>query len=163
MIHNVLYRHSQYRSRYCNCRYHRSQTHRHHIQLLDVQLHTVDLLAIEKSKSDTCNVISELDKCKKDLTDLSKPKLTSQQYEAIHQAVEAGIGEFDFDDSDNYSIDFGIDYDGRVHCESFCFDNATDLEHNIIEKLEELFAVQEEDTSDNSQLNIRVWVKTTGK
>ena len=116
-------------------------------------------LAIEKSKSDTCNVISELDKCKKELTDLSKPKLTSQQYEAIHQAVEDGINAFDFDDSDNYSIDFGIDYDGRVHCESFCFDNATDLEHNIIEKLEELFAVEEVvplvksgygDTSDNS-------------
>tara|TARA_R110002124_G_scaffold262908_1_gene429090 strand:+ start:116 stop:481 length:366 start_codon:yes stop_codon:yes gene_type:complete len=107
-------------------------------------------LAIEKSKSDTCNVISELDKCKKDLTDLSKPKLTSQQYEAIHQAVEAGIGEFDFDDDGNYSIDYGIDYDGRVHCESFSFDNATDLEHNIIQKLEELFAVEEEDTSDNS-------------
>ena len=66
-------------------------------------------LAIEKSKSDTCNVISELDKCKKDLTDLSKPKLTSQQYEAIHQAVECGIGEFDFDDTDNYSIDYGIE------------------------------------------------------
>ena len=107
-------------------------------------------LAIEKSKSDTCNVISELDKCKKELADLSKPKLTSQQYEAVHRAVEDGINAFDFDDSDNYSIDFGIDYDGRVHCESFCFDNAIGLEHNIIEKLEELFAVEEEDTSDNS-------------
>ena len=99
-------------------------------------------LAIEKSKSDTCNVISELDKCKKELTDLSKPKLTSQQYEAIHQAVERGVGEFDFDDSGNYSIDYGIDYDGRVHCESFCFDGSTDLEHNIVQKLEQLFAVE---------------------
>ena len=107
-------------------------------------------LAIEKSKSDTCNVISELDKCKKELTDLSKPKLTSQQYEAIHKAVEDGIGEFDFDNSDGYSIDFGIDYDGRVHAESFCFDGESDLEFNIIQKLEELFAVEEEDTSDNS-------------
>ena len=107
-------------------------------------------LAIEKSKSDTCNVISELDNCKKELADLNKPELTSQQYEAIHRAVEDGISEFDFDDSGNYSIDFGIDYDGRVCAESFCFDGATDLEHNIIEKLEELFAVEEEDTSDNS-------------
>ena len=107
-------------------------------------------LAIEKSKSDTCNVISELDKCKKDLTDLNKPKLTNQQFEAMHQAIEDGIGEFDFDDSGNYSIDYGIDYDGRVHCESFCFDGSTDLEHNIVQKLEQLFAVEEEDTSDNS-------------
>ena len=107
-------------------------------------------LVIEKSKSDTCNVISELDNCKKELADLNKPKLTSQQFEAIHKAVEDGIGEFDFDNGDSYSIDFGIDYDGRVHAESFCFDGESDLEFNIIQKLEELFAVQEEDTSDNS-------------
>ena len=107
-------------------------------------------LAIEKSKSDTCNVISELDNCKKELADLNKPKLTKEYFEKIHKAVEDGIGEFDFDDSGNYSIDFGIDYDRRVHAESFCFDGASDLEFNIIQKLEELFAVQEEDTSDNS-------------
>ena len=107
-------------------------------------------LAIEKSKSDTCNVISELDKCKKDLTDLNKPKLTKEYFGKIHQAVDDGINEFDFDNSDHYSIDFGIDYDGRVHAESFCFDGESDLEFNIIQKLEQLFAVQEEDTSDNS-------------
>ena len=107
-------------------------------------------LAIEKSKSDTCNVISELDNCKKELADLNKPKLTKEYFEKIHKAVEDGISEFDFDNSDGYSIDYGIDYDGRVHCESFCFDGTSDLEYNIIEKLEELFAVQEEDTSDNS-------------
>ena len=116
-------------------------------------------LAIEQSKSDTCNVISELDKCKKELADLNKPKLTEEYFEKIHRAVESGVGEFDFDDTDNYSIDYGIDYDGRVHCEAFCFNNSTDLEHNIIQKLEELFAVEEVvplvksgygDTSDNS-------------
>ena len=107
-------------------------------------------LAIEKSKSDTCNVISELDNCKKELADLNKPKLTKEYFEKIHKAVEDGIGEFDFDDSGNYSIDFGIDYDGRVHAESFCFDGESDLEFNIIQKLEELFAIEEEDTSDNS-------------
>jgi len=108
-------------------------------------------LAIEKSKSDTCNVISELDNCKKELADLSKPKLTSQQYEAVHRAVEDGINAFDFDDSDNYSIDFGIDYDGRVHCESHEFDNADELAREICEKVYEMFGEADEDTNEENQ------------
>ena len=109
-------------------------------------------LAIEKSKSDTCNVISELDKCKKDLTDLSKPKLTSQQYEAIHQAVENGINAFDFDDSDNYSFDFHIDYDNRIAIESLTFDNADEIVREVYDQVCELFAEQTAPEDDN-QLN----------
>ena len=47
---------------------------------------------------------------------------------------------YDFSDTDCYSIDFGIDYDGRVHCESFDFDNADDLGHEIYERVARLFA-----------------------
>ena len=110
-------------------------------------------LAIEKSKSDTCNVISELDNCKKELADLSKPKLTPIQFDEVSEAIETAIGNFEFDNEDNYSIDFGLDYDGRVHCESFSFDNAYDLHREIYEAVERLFAEAECPDEDDNQEN----------
>ena len=116
---------------------------------LEVKINTLQKVVLEKNQ-ELITYSKEIESLNKELSDLNKPKLTNQQFEAMHQAIEDGIGEFDFDDDGNYSIDYGIDYDGRVHCESFCFDGSTDLEHNIVQKLEQLFAVEEEDASDNS-------------
>ena len=92
----------------------------------------------------------QIDALKKQLEDLNKPKLTSEQFDKLHEAIEMGIGNYDFSDTDLYSIDFGIDYDGRVHCESFEFDNADDLAREVYNYVERLFA--EADENDN-QLN----------
>jgi chaperonin cofactor prefoldin len=73
----------------------------------------------------------QIDTLKKQLEDLNKPKLTPLQFDKLREAIDEAIGHWDFDDQDNYSIDFGIDYDNRINCESFCFDNADDLVHEI--------------------------------
>ena len=91
----------------------------------------------------------QIDTLNKQLEDLNKPKLTPKQFDAINEAIETAIGQFDFDDQDNYSIDFGINYDGRVHCESFSFDNAYDLGQEIYNAVEELFAEIEDDNQEN--------------
>jgi hypothetical protein len=93
---------------------------------------------------------SQIDALKKQLTDLNKPKLTMAQFDELTEKVEYGIGNFDFSDTDNYSIDFGINYDGRVCCESFEFDNADELAREICEKVYQMFG---EANEDNNQLN----------
>ena len=93
---------------------------------------------------------SQIDTLKKQLEDLNKPKLTSEQFDKLRDAIETGVGQFDFDDQDNYSIDFGINYDNRICCESFSFDNAYDLGQEIYNAVEELFAELPE---DDNQLN----------
>ena len=93
---------------------------------------------------------SQIDALKKQLTDLSKPKLTMAQFDELTESVEYGIGNFDFSDTDNYSIEFGLDYDGRVHCESLEFDNADELAREICEKIYTMFA---EANEDDNQLN----------
>ena len=91
----------------------------------------------------------QIDTLKKQLEDLNKPKLTPKQFDAINEAIETGIGQFDFDDQDNYSIDFGIDYNNRINCESFSFDNAYELTEEIYNYVEDLFAVVEDDNQEN--------------
>ena len=89
---------------------------------------------------------------KQQLEDLNKPKLTPKQFDAIREAIEDGIGQFDFDDTDQYTYDFHIDYDNRIAIESFSFDNTYDLGQEIYRAVEELFAEADAPEDDN-QLN----------
>jgi hypothetical protein len=110
-------------------------------------------LSVEQSNELTRKYQGEITDLKKQLEDLNKPKLTPKQFDAVNEAIETAIGQFDFDDQDNYSIDFGIDYNGKVHCESFSFDNAYDLTQEIYNAVEELFAEAECPDEDDNQEN----------
>ena len=76
---------------------------------------------------------------KQQLVDLHKPELTPQQIDAIERAVEQAVSQFDFTDTDNYEIDYSLDYDGRVQCESHEFINDDDLVDMIVTKVCSLF------------------------
>ena len=76
---------------------------------------------------------------KQQLIDLHKPELTPQQLEAIERAVEQAVSEFDFNDTGNYEIDYSLDYDGRVQCESHEFINDSDLVEMIVNRVCKLF------------------------
>ena len=117
---------------------------------LEVKLEALQKLLGEKVTEQTTsqNQINEL---QQKLDDLNKPKLTSKQFDKVSEAIETAIGNFEFDNEDNYSIDFGLDYDGRVHCESFSFDNAYDLHREIYEAVGYLFAEANEDDNQENQ------------
>ena len=122
---------------------------------LEVKIEALQKLLGEKVTEQTTyqNQINEL---QQKLDDLNKPKLTAKQFDELSDVIETAIGNFEFDNEDNYSIDFGLDYDNRICCESFCFDNAYDLHREIYGAIEELFA-EVEDVSvidaDNNQEN----------
>ena len=119
---------------------------------LEVKIEALQKLLGEKVTEQTTyqNQINDLEK---KLADLNKPKLTPMQFDEVSEAIETAIGNFEFDNEDNYSIDFGLDYDGRVHCESFQFDNAYDLHREIYEAVERLFAEVECPDEDDNQKN----------
>ena len=119
---------------------------------LEVKLEALQKLLEEKANEQTTyqNQINDLEK---QLADLNKPKLTPAQFDLVNNAVENAISGFDFDDQDNYSIDFGIDYDNRICAESFSFDNAYDLHQEIYSAVEELFAEAECPDEDDNQEN----------
>ena len=90
---------------------------------------------------------------KQQLIDLHKPELTPQQLDAIERAVEQAVSEFDFTDTENFEIDYSLDYDGRVQCESHEFINDTDLVEIIVNKVCSLFKEADCPEDDNSQIN----------
>jgi len=113
---------------------------------LEVNIAALQLLVNEttdKSKDFT----AQLEQAKKDLADVNKPVLTALQLDDIQEAIEAGIESFDFSDNDNYSIEYGIDYDGKVHCENLELTDTYELVEMITAKVHKLF-VEAEESSD---------------
>jgi len=94
---------------------------------------------VETNKSLGMCYLEDLTKAKKDLADVNKPELTPLQFDNLYEAIESGIGNYDFSDSDNFDKEFGIDYDGRVTLESFDINSAQDLVEAIADKVNKLF------------------------
>ena len=109
--------------------------------------------AIAEHKDFAGNYESDLAKTEQELKDYNKPELTGSQLDDIQEAIEAGIENFDFSDNDNYSIEYGIDYDGRVHCETLELNDTYELTEMIVKKVHKLFKEvpsNEEGEADNS-------------
>ena len=108
--------------------------------------------AIKEHKDFTSTYESQLTTTKQELVDLHKPELTTKQMEAIEGAIEQAVSQFDFTDTDNFEIDYSLDYDGRVQCESHEFINDCDLVQMIVDKVCGLFK-EIEDEPTNEDLN----------
>ena len=118
---------------------------------LEVKLETLQKLLDEQNAAANA-YRDQIQELKKQREDLGKPKLTPEQFDKLEAAIETGIGNYDFSDQDCYSIDFGLDYDGRVHAESLEFDNADDLAREIFTYVERLFGEAECSDEDDNQI-----------
>ena len=87
------------------------------------------------------NLNDDLRSKQRELADVSKPIMTGDTYDIIFEAIEEGIGYFDFSDSDNYDIEYELDYDGKVNASSIEFNSATELNEKIMKKIEERFKI----------------------
>lgn len=94
---------------------------------------------IQEKNADASRYQDELKQTKQELIDYTKPELTTSQAEAIEAAISQAVEQFDFDDTENYEIDYSLDYDGRVQCETHEFINGDDLVMNIVTKVCNLF------------------------
>ena len=105
--------------------------------------------AIQEKTADASRFQDELKETQKQLTDFNKPELTGSQLDDIQEAVEKAVGNFDFDDADNYDKEFELDYDGRVQLSSLEFTNAQELIEAVVEKVHKLFVEAEDKDEDN--------------
>ena len=107
--------------------------------------------AIEEHKGSATTYESELKTVEQELKDYNKPEVTGSVFDDIQEAIEAGIENFNFSDNDNFSIEYGIDYDGRVYCENLELNDTYQLTEAIVEKVHALF--KEADAPGDAQVN----------
>ena len=86
---------------------------------------------------------SDLAKAEQQLKDYNKIALPPVVFDDIYEAIEEGINEFDWSDTGNYDIEYGIEYDGKVHCEHFELSHSDQLVDMIVKKVHKLFTEAE--------------------
>ena len=84
-----------------------------------------------------------------ELNNINKPELLQSVYDTIYDCVNDGIGEFDFNDIDNYDFEYEIDYDGRVATGNIDFNGADYIAEPIFKLIESKFNIIN-DTEDES-------------
>ena len=106
------------------------------------QLET-SLAALKLLQSETNDKLESFKQQVKDtekkLEDVSKPEITPLMMDNIHSAVEKAIEGYDFSNTDNYEVEFGMEYDGKVHLESIDLQCAYELTENLVDKICSLF------------------------
>ena len=109
---------------------------------------------IQEKTADASRFQDELKVTQKQLEDINKPGITPLYFDKIYEAIEEGIGNFDFDEQDNYEKEFGMEHDGRVYLESIDLTCTHELIEKIVEEVHKLFTEAEcPEEDDNSQLN----------
>ena len=84
----------------------------------------------------------------RELEDVSKPEMTEEMYGNLEEVVEEAIGNYDFSDSENYDIEFGIDYDGKVEASSLEFNSAHELGEKIMRGIEKAYKMTETEVTN---------------
>ena len=116
---------------------------------LEVKIESLRTM-VQESQQSASNYTGQLVEMEKQLADINKPLLTSSQLDDIYEAIEKGVNEFDWNDTDNFEIEYGIDYDGKVNCESHEFRNSDDLVQMVYDKVCNLFKEADCSEDDNS-------------
>ena len=91
----------------------------------------------------------------KELEDVSKPVISSEVMDTINDAINEAIENYNFDNTDQYELDFSLDYEGRVQAETINLTDTYELMEAKVLKIEKQFKVED----DNSELNTQTVVE----
>ena len=84
-----------------------------------------------------------------ELEDAGKPVIFSTDMNVINDAINEAIENYNFDNTDQYDIDFSLDYDGKVQAETINLTDTYELMEAIVTKVEKQFKIVEElDTTE---------------
>jgi len=109
---------------------------------LEVNLAALKLLEAETGIKHE-NFKQQVQDTEKKLEDINKPEITPLQFDKIQEAVEEGVGNFSFDDQDNYDKEFAMEYDGKVYLDSIDLTCTHELVENIVKEVYKLFTEAE--------------------
>lgn len=78
---------------------------------------------------------------KAEITNLDKPKITSEIFNAITYTIERAIMDYSFCGVDDFDYDFEIDYDNRLTLSSIDLNDTDKLEQHIETYIEQAFNI----------------------
>ena len=83
-----------------------------------------------------------------ELEDAGKPVISSTTMDIINDAVNHAVENYNFDNSDQYEIDFSLDYDGKVQAETINLRDTYELMEAIVLRIEKQFKIEQDETNE---------------
>ena len=91
----------------------------------------------------------ELKDKQKELEDANKPVISGETMNVINDAINYAVENYDFDNKDQYEIDFSLDYDSKVQAETINLTDTYELVEAIVTNVEKQFKIiKDEETND---------------
>ena len=84
-----------------------------------------------------------------DLEDASKPVISSTVMDVVNDAVNYAVENYDFDNTDQYELEFSLDYEGRVQAETINLTDTYELVEAIVTKIEKQFKIEQDDETND--------------
>jgi predicted unusual protein kinase regulating ubiquinone biosynthesis (AarF/ABC1/UbiB family) len=91
----------------------------------------------------------ELKDKQKELEDAGKPVISSTVMNVINDAINYAVENYDFDNKDQYEIDFSLDYDSRIQAETINLTDTYELVEAIVINVEKQFKVIKDDETND--------------
>ena len=77
----------------------------------------------------------------RELEDINKPDMTGEMYDTIQELIEKGVDKFDFNDADNYTFEYEIDYDSKISTHSIEFESSHYVSEQIMNEIDRHFKI----------------------
>ena len=84
-----------------------------------------------------------------DLEDANKPVISSTVMDVVNDAINYAVENYNFDNSDQYEIEFSLDYDGKVQAETINLTDTYELMEAIVTNVEKQFKIKQDDETND--------------
>ena len=84
-----------------------------------------------------------------ELEDAGKPVISSKTMDVVNDAINYAIENYNFDNTDQYELDFSLDYEGRVQAETINLTDTYELMEAIVSKVEKQFKIEQDEEANN--------------
>jgi len=98
---------------------------------------------------------TDLNEKQRQLENVSKTKITTELYDEIIDTIENAIEGYNFDDTENYEFEFGMEYDGKVYVESVCMQSCYEITNFITRNIDQRFNVLPKNTEENTVTEVQ--------
>ena len=91
----------------------------------------------------------ELKDKQKELEDANKPVISSKTMDTINDAINKAIENYNFDNTDQYEIDYSLDYESKVQAETINLTDTYELMEAIVTRVEKQFKIEQDEEANN--------------
>ena len=84
-----------------------------------------------------------------ELEDANKPVISSEVMNVVNDAINEAIENYNFDNTDQYEVDFSLDYDSRVQAETINLTDTYELVEAIVVNVEKQFKIEQDDETND--------------